>query len=118
MDVPAARKLQHIAKAFASSSIQFNVTVAPHPTEADTFNVFFSMPTAEAPESPTFVTLTITEDALVEGGRSYTGFLEHQKWPLTIIIEDNGHLKDFPERCIDVAWEHKQSVSLTPLWRQ
>ncbi|AYU79335.1 hypothetical protein CGC21_8140 [Leishmania donovani] len=116
MELQAARKLQLIAKAFASSSIRFNVTVAPHPTKVDTFNVLFSLPTAEAPESPTFVTLTITECARVEGGRSFTGFLEYQKWPLTLVIEDSGYLKDFPERCIDVAWEHKQCVSRTPLW--
>ncbi|KAG5476868.1 hypothetical protein LSCM1_05200 [Leishmania martiniquensis] len=118
MDEHAARKLQLIAKAFASSSIRYNVTVASHPTEADTFTVLFSMPTAETPESPTFVALTMKEGSEVEGGRCFTGLLEHQKWPLTIIIEDSGRLRDFPERCIDVAWEHKQCVSRTPLWLQ
>ncbi|KAG5502733.1 hypothetical protein JKF63_04500 [Porcisia hertigi] len=118
MEVQAARKLQHIAKAFASSSIRYNVTVTPHPTDVNTFNVLFSMPTAETPESLTFVVFTMTEGARLEDGRSYTGFLEHQKWPLTVVIEDNGRLKDFPERCIDVAWEHKQSVGRSPLWLQ
>ncbi|CAJ1027132.1 hypothetical protein Q4I32_004441 [Leishmania shawi] len=118
MEEQAARKLQLIAKAFASSSIRYNVTVAPHPTEPDTFKVLFSLPTAEAPESPTFVVLTIAEGAHGEGERSFTGFLEHQKGPLKILIEDNGRLKDFPERWIDIAWEHKQYVSRAPLWQQ
>ncbi|KAG5500067.1 hypothetical protein JIQ42_04402 [Leishmania sp. Namibia] len=116
MDEQTAKKLQLIAKAFASSSIRYNVTVSTHPADPDTFSVLFSMPTAEAPESPTFVALTIKEGPEVKGGRSFTGLLEHQKWPLTIVIEDGGRLRDFPERCIDVAWEHKQCVSRIPLW--
>ncbi|KAK7200450.1 hypothetical protein NESM_000099500 [Novymonas esmeraldas] len=116
MEERTARTLQTIAKAFASSSIRYNVTVAPHPSEPDTFHVLFSLPTAEAPESPTFIALTLTEGDAVDGGRSFTGLLEHQRWPLTIVIEGGGQLKDFPERCIDVAWEHKHTVSQTPLW--
>lgn len=118
MEERTARTLQLIAKAFASSSTHYNVTVAPHPTAPHTYEVLFSLPTAEAPESPTFVALSLTELEGEAPSRRFRGLLEHQSWPLTVFIDGDGQLIDFPHGFIDIAWEHKQCVSRAPLWVQ
>ncbi|KPI89296.1 hypothetical protein ABL78_1629 [Leptomonas seymouri] len=116
MDAQTAATLQLIARAFASSPTKYSVTVAPHPLLADAYDVLFSRPTAEAPESPLFVKLTLTERPANDGERHFEGLVENQKWPITLSIDQNFVLKNFPHGSIDVAWEHKLCVSRIPLW--
>ncbi|KPA79387.1 unspecified product [Leptomonas pyrrhocoris] len=116
MDAQTAATLQLLARAFASSPTKYSVTVSPHPTRPDTYDILFSRPTAKAPESPSFVKLTLTERPSNDGERHFEGFVENQKWPIPFTIDRSGVLGRFPHDSIDVAWEHKRSVSRTPLW--
>jgi hypothetical protein len=116
MDPQTAATLQLIARAFASKPTKYSVTVSPHPVRPHTFDVLFSLLTAQAPESPSFVKVTLIERSADGDGRHFEGLIEHEQWPLHFTIAPDCVLKDFPHDSIDVAWEHKQAVNRVPLW--
>ncbi|KAL7706360.1 hypothetical protein N2W54_007203 [Lotmaria passim] len=121
MNVETAATLQLIARAFASSSTKYSVTVSPHPVQSNAYDVLFSLPTAQAPESPLFVKLVVAErsaggDDTSDGERHFDGLIENQRWPISFKIDRNAVLRGFPHGSIDVAWEHKQCITRIPLW--
>lgn len=118
MDLPSAATLQLIAKAFALSPTRYSVTVSPHPTRPNAYDVLFSLPTAAAPESPLFVKLTLSErvEAADDTARYFDGVVESQRWPIPFSISSAAVLADFPHDCIDVAWQQKLQVSRVSLW--
>lgn len=123
MDTETAATLQLIAQAFALSPTSYSVTVAPHPVRPQTYDVLFSLPTAEAPESPLFVRLTLTERSGAshsggDGVRYFDGVVESQRSPIPFTIDGSSVLKGFPHECIDVAWAQKLRVNGTPLWAE